>query len=95
MGGVEKTISFCLGCLDLVGVLRSSKRVILGGDEVGVLVGDEGGAIMEASCGELFVEDESFEVGFAKQQDRILIRADILEFDCGILDDGSIKVWVS
>ena len=95
MGGVEKTISFSLGWVDLVGVLRSSKRVILGGDEVGVLVGDEGGAIMEASCGELLVEDEPFEVCFAKQQDRILIRADILEFDCGILDGGSTKVWIS
>lgn len=94
MGGVEKTISFSLGWVDLVGVLRSYKRVILGGDEVGVLVGDEGDAIMEASCGELF-EDESFEVGVAKQQDRILIRADILAFDCGILDDGSTKVWIS
>ena len=67
MGGVEKTISVSLGWVDLVGFLRSSKRVILGGDEVGVLVGDEGGAIMEASCGELVDGDEPFDDGFAKQ----------------------------
>lgn len=53
------------------------------------------GAIMEASCGELFVGDEPFYDGFAKQQGRMLIGAEILNFDCGILEGGSTKVWIS
>ena len=45
---------------------------------------------MEASCGELVDGDEPYD-GFPKQQDRMLIRADILEFDFGIFGRWKYK----